>query len=421
MTEDAGENGDDGDDSSSGRSPRFKKLSERVRGSRSESTEEPLSGPTEEERSEDETVGADGSLDEPESTTESELASATSETGASAADDIDSWDWIDNDTTETPPEATDTDEPASAPVDTDEPASAPVDTKKADLGTDGPSVDDRSEPSVTSTDRPNVGLDRSTDSSSSDPPTDRDDSGPGRSEPDGDVESDDTGRSRRIWSGTSRDGAPSADETDADPVDAFTEGLTESDEYTRPDELSFDPGTSVLVQCDSQDDRKHAACTDLLGLADAGRDRNVLLVRYRKIHTGRLERIADAAARTKVISIGHSQPIPQSVRESVETVEINNPNDITRLGILVSGTVDDWADEPGETLLCYDSLNVLLEYKDPRSTFRFLHILLGTLDSGDAISHFHVDPLAGDVQDINTLKPLFDEVVSIDDMGVSLE
>ena len=185
--------------------------------------------------------------------------------------------------------------------------------------------------------------------------------------------------------------------------------------------LDLTPGTSILLQCGSQDDREDVACHDLLGLTGDGGDRNALLIQYRQLAPNRLGHIAEHAARTTVVAVGYSQPVPESVDDRVETIEINNPNDITRLGILVSGMLDDWADHDATTVVCYDSVNVLLEYKDVQNTFRFLHVFLGTLESADAIAHFHADPLASTPQKINTLKPLFDDVVSIDSMGVDLE
>lgn len=241
---------------------------------------------------------------------------------------------------------------------------------------------------------------------------------------------DESRSDRRIWSerrqsspsvesapGPSRSVEASESLETSDPADAFTQELNDADGFTRPQGISYDPGTSMLIQCSSQDDRRHAARMDLLEAADA--EPNALLIRYRKLKPERLEQIAAAADQTKLISVGYSQPVPGSLRETVETVEINNPNDVTRLGILVSGTVNDWADAPGETVVFFDSINTLLKYKDSRSTFRFLHILLGTLDR--AVSQFYADPIAGNVQDINTLKPLFDENVSIDDVGVTVE
>ncbi|TKX72482.1 hypothetical protein EXE46_15800 [Halorubrum sp. GN11_10-6_MGM] len=191
--------------------------------------------------------------------------------------------------------------------------------------------------------------------------------------------------------------------------------------YRRPAGLDLKPGTSALVECGSQDERKHAACQDLLGLETAAAQRDVLLVRYRRMDPEQLEAIASAAHRTKLVAIGYSQSVPEDVRDDVEVASINNPNDITRLGILISGTVESWAADDSEIVVCYDSVNILLKYKDVQSAFRFLHVFLGTLQGAGVIAHFHVDPRAGDPQNINTLKPLFDEVVSIDSVGVRRE
>lgn len=197
-------------------------------------------------------------------------------------------------------------------------------------------------------------------------------------------------------------------------------GWESADEYDRPEGLSLGAGDSVLLQCGAQDDREHTACVDLLGVEDVT-DQHVLLIRYRQMDEARLERIATNAERLKVVSIGYAQPIPQSVREEVETVQINNPNDLTRLGIVVTGTVNNWNESGADITVCHHSVNVLLQYKNTQSVFRFLHIFLGKLRSAGAASHFHVDPTAGDPQAVNTLKPLFDSVVTIDSVGVHLE
>ncbi|RQG89167.1 response regulator [Natrarchaeobius halalkaliphilus] len=219
-------------------------------------------------------------------------------------------------------------------------------------------------------------------------------------------------------SADSSDPATSPDEPNADSADAL---FGTPDAYHRPDSLDLEHGTSVLVQCGSHDDRKTACCTDLLGLDDVT-DSHVLLIRYTQIDGKRLERIASDAARVKIISIGYSQPIPDPIQGTVENVRINNPNDVTRLGIVVTGTVDEWATSGvADIVVCYDPLDVLLQYKSVQGTFRFLHLFLSKLQTVDAVSHFHVDPSAGDPHEINTLKPLFDRVITIDSVGTSLE
>lgn len=191
-------------------------------------------------------------------------------------------------------------------------------------------------------------------------------------------------------------------------------------DYHRPSGLSLSPGTTTLVQCGSQDKRKRAARLDLLGVT-AESNRNVLLIQYRSLETDTLEAIATNAQRVTVITIGCSQTVPESVSEKVKRININNPNDVTRLGILATGVVKDWANVDGEITVSLDPLDVLFRYKSVKGTFRFLHIFLGKLSNAGAISHFSVNPSASDPRDINTLKPLFDHIMTIDDAGVDLE
>lgn len=231
----------------------------------------------------------------------------------------------------------------------------------------------------------------------------------------------------RIWDSqtpvdSSSDSGPATD-TNASSIDAegFVDASAESGPEALQDGLALTPGTAILVESSSQDDRTETTCQRLLH-DDLDHPRpSVLLVRYQQMNAEELRRIAAEAARTKLVSVGYAQEVPAPLADTVETVKINNPNDITRLGIVVSGTIDQWSGADENISVCYDSINVLLNYKDVKSTFRFLHVLLRTLRRGDAVSHFHVDPLAGDPQSINTLKPLFDEIITIDAMGVTVE
>lgn len=213
--------------------------------------------------------------------------------------------------------------------------------------------------------------------------------------------------------------APATDvDGDSDPpdeTDAF-----DSEAYRRPADLDLRDGTSVLLQCGSQDDRMNAACVDLLGVTEPA-PLNVLLIRFKQMSEAHLEEIATNAERTTIISIGYNQPVPRSIRDGVETLKINNPNDVMRLGILVSGIAQEWESTDADTVVCFYPLDVLLRYKTIESSFRFLHLFLSNLQSFGIRSHFHVDPSAGDPQDTNTLKPLFDEVLTIDSVGTHLE
>lgn len=236
----------------------------------------------------------------------------------------------------------------------------------------------------------------------------------------------------RIWDSQSPSSAqtdePSLDSEFRTEMDAASTGTGEftdtSTEYSSdglPDHVELTPETTVLVQSGSQDDRTKKICQRLLYDDLDHPQPSVLLVRYQQMDIEELRQIAAEASQTKVISVGYAQDVPTPLEDAVETVNITNPNDITRLGIIISGTIDQWSKTDNNISFCYESLNVLLNYKDVKSTFRFLHVLLRKLRRGDAVAHFHADPLAGDPQSINTLKPLFDEIISIDSMGVTVE
>ncbi len=347
-------------------------------------------------------------------------------------DDIESWNWLGGGETDT---ADDTSEPTrTGSIDPDVGSDDHgTDTTGGEPAADRPEEPDRLEQRAKGGTHGDTDEDRGQDaatgrSSTTTTATEANEKSSARS-------SEASGKSGRLWNrndtgdraSSDRGAATRSDRSvqpkpdDTPSEDPFSQDSGETDGYQHPDGFDLAPGDSALIQCGSRDERKHAACVHTLGTTSGSPDRHVLLIRYRRMDEGRLERIAEQARHTKLIAIGYAQPVPDAVDDAVDVVKINNPNDITRLGIVVSGTVSDWADEPGETVVCYDSLNVLFEYKDVKSTFRFLHVFLGTLQESDAISHFHVDPLAGDPQAINTLKPLFDEVVSVDSTGVHLE
>lgn len=49
--------------------------------------------------------------------------------------------------------------------------------------------------------------------------------------------------------------------------------------------------------------------------------------------------------------------------------------------------------------------------------FRFLHLLTRRLSLAGAIAHFHLDPETCDEKTIETLRPLFDAVLEVDEDG----
>lgn len=102
---------------------------------------------------------------------------------------------------------------------------------------------------------------------------------------------------------------------------------------------------------------------------------------------------------------------------SVGVETVTDPSDLTGLGIAINQFIEQWSDDERKIVVCFDSLTTLLQYADLERVFRFLHVLTGRLRSAGALAHYHMDPTAHDEGTQNTLKSVFDAVVSVDDDG----
>jgi hypothetical protein len=192
---------------------------------------------------------------------------------------------------------------------------------------------------------------------------------------------------------------------------------------------------AVLVESSSTDPERATTCADLLHTRSADSE-NLLWVTYTR---GPDEKLAswrqhsDAGpANLGVVSVGDTMRSaaaasaavsgsgPSELSDArgsgppnpVEAVE--NPSDLTGLGITVSRYFEAWgSDQP--TSLCFDSITAMLQYTEFETAYRFLHVLTGRLSAAGAVGHFHIDPAAHDDRTVESLKTLFDAVVTLDD------
>jgi len=59
------------------------------------------------------------------------------------------------------------------------------------------------------------------------------------------------------------------------------------------------------------------------------------------------------------------------------------------------------------------SLSTLLMYSDLQTVFRFLHVFTGRIQSVNGLGLFSIDSTSHDEQAMNTLKQLFDGVITV--------
>jgi hypothetical protein len=158
----------------------------------------------------------------------------------------------------------------------------------------------------------------------------------------------------------------------------------------------------------------------LLGAAEEG-GRNILLIRYRPLSEARLESIATTAKQITILTISCTQTVPKTVSATVETIRIGRITELRRLGILATRIVNDWEPLGREMRVSIDPLDPLFNYKPVEGVFRFLHVLLGKLNSQGAVTQVHITPSAVGDQNSNILKSLFDYTLVVDSQEVTLD
>lgn len=186
------------------------------------------------------------------------------------------------------------------------------------------------------------------------------------------------------------------------------------------DQVTYEPGTNVLVFAGALSDAKRERCRDLLA-ADAPEELDVLRVTYSRGADELVEEWrrahGDLPARTGIVRVGDQASLtgrdPDAADLDRVAVTTANPNDVTGLGMRLNNYLGDH-DPDLQLVVCFDSLTQMLQFTDIRSAFKFVHTFTGQLREVGAIAHFHMDPGAHDAQTVSRLKPAFDEGLQAD-------
>jgi KaiC/GvpD/RAD55 family RecA-like ATPase len=102
------------------------------------------------------------------------------------------------------------------------------------------------------------------------------------------------------------------------------------------------------------------------------------------------------------------------VRDDDRIKYASSPVDMTGIGIKLSEFLELFYQDRGveQTRVALHSLSTLLMYSDLQTVFRFLHVFTGRIQSVDGLGLFSIDSTAHDDQTMNTLKQLFDGIVT---------
>ncbi|MFB6068376.1 MAG: RAD55 family ATPase [Halobacterium sp.] len=107
----------------------------------------------------------------------------------------------------------------------------------------------------------------------------------------------------------------------------------------------------------------------------------------------------------------------QGVSDAIESDRVrytSSPEDMTGIGIQFSELLQEFYERQNveRNRVLFHSLSTLLMYSDLQTVFRFLHVFTGRVQSADGLGLYTIDSTAHDERTLNTLKQLFDGIVT---------
>lgn len=240
----------------------------------------------------------------------------------------------------------------------------------------------------------------------------------------GGADSDDNARDTKadssvdeLWEGSdSSPDSESVDQFDASKAEALIEIIDDA-----PNVLLVGPA-GIPVE--------HDICSKLCDAQRSG-ERRRLLITTEQTAEERLESLRpytdDQYDETTIIVVGNqarsanrSEPSSEQDGEEGTVIEtLHDPNDLTRLGVLINKYLGSGESPP---VICFHTLNGLLQFVGLEKLFRFLHILQARVRSVDGQAHYQIDPEQLESEAVQTLQPLFDFTVKYaEDGAISVE
>lgn len=240
----------------------------------------------------------------------------------------------------------------------------------------------------------------------------------------GGVESDDTVDTSRtdssvdsLWEGSdSSPDSESVDQFDASKAEALIELI--------------DDASNVLLVGPAGLPVEHDICSKLCDVDTNGKRRRLLITTEQSADE-RLDALRpytdEPFDETTIIVVGDqvrsndsSEPSAQQVGDETVVIEaLHDPMDLTRLGVLINKYMGEGERPP---VICFHTLNGILQFVGIEKMFRFLHILQARVRSVGGQAHYQIDPESVEDQAVSTLRSLFDFTIWYDEDGsISVE
>ena len=183
------------------------------------------------------------------------------------------------------------------------------------------------------------------------------------------------------------------------------------------------PGTNILVSGPPLSG-KRSVCLDVLAAGtDAGNGAIVVSTNdeARRILDTLDERASGGADAERPVAVidCKKDAVGTTPLNDDQVAHVGTPADLTGIGIHFSEFLQEFYSDHGveRNRVLVHSLSTLLMYSDLQTVFRFLHVFTGRVQSVDGLGLYTIDATAHDDQTMNTLRQLFDGIVTTREDG----
>ncbi|EJN61387.1 RAD55 family ATPase [Halogranum rubrum] len=176
------------------------------------------------------------------------------------------------------------------------------------------------------------------------------------------------------------------------------------------------PGTNILVT-GAPLTGKRALALDVLAEGTRRGDSSIIVTTKdsgKRILTDYATRTAYEGRPVAVVDCVTRQQGVNDLRDDDRVKYTSSPVDMTGIGIKLSEFLQAFYQEQGieRNRIMVHSLSTLLMYSDLQTVFRFLHVFTGRIQSVGGLGLFCIDSTAHDDRTMNTLKQLFDGIIT---------
>lgn len=181
-------------------------------------------------------------------------------------------------------------------------------------------------------------------------------------------------------------------------------------------DVEIEPGTNILLSGPAMTGKQALALDILVEGTRSGEGVIVVTTKDGADHILRdyRKRIDIENSPVAIVDCVTRQQGVSGVTEDERVKYASSPVDMTGIGIKLSEFLQAFNQDRNieRNRVMLHSLSTLLMYSDLQTVFRFLHVFTGRIQSVDGLGLFTIDATAHDDQTMNTLKQLFDGVIT---------